>query len=473
LSRLNALEDINIPFSKKQHRIQFCIKNTQNKNAIWNQKITKGDSIVGETYDLEVEDKHNYVANGYIVHNSGKDKTNIADVAPRRLIKDTCLVKYIYPTLVMGRDNLWDGIGGDGFPYMKHIPESLIEGVPNKQRMTINIKNGSIFQVAGSDNPDSLRGGNAKLDIFSEWSEHDPYAWDVVEPILRENDGICIFNFTPKGNNHAKSLVDFAKGNPKWFVQILTAEETGVFTSDQLKEIKEDTIKRFITLGRSEEEAISYFEQEYMCSFDTPVIGSYYGAGIRRLESENRLTRVPYEASLPVNTAWDIGVGDSTAIWFWQSVGREIRVIDYYENSGEGVPHYADILNKKGYNYGSHYAPHDIEVREFTTGKSRMDTARNFGINFRIVPKLSLEDGIEAARNILPQCWFDQEKTYRGYNALKNYRKDWDEKNKIFRVAPKHDWSSHAADSFRYLAVVCRPQEAPKTYQPKKNWSIA
>src|SRR3990167_6143744 len=169
---------------------------------------------------------------------SGKDKTNIADVAPRRLIKDPTLVKYVYPTLVMGRDNLWDGIGSDGFKYIDHIPNFLQASQPNSTRMTIPIKGGSLFQVAGPDNPDSLRGGNAKLYIFSEWSEHDPYAWDVVEPILRENDGIAIFNMTPKGDDHARALYEYARNNPKWFVQILTADNTNVFTKEQLKEIR-------------------------------------------------------------------------------------------------------------------------------------------------------------------------------------------------------------------------------------------
>lgn len=388
---------------------------------------------------------------------SGKDKVDIADVAPRRLIRDPCLVKYVYPTLVMGRDNLWDGIGSDGFRYLNHIPEAFRVGKPNQSRMTISVRNPtttpSVFQIAGSDNPDSLRGGNPKLFIWSEWAEQDPYAWDVVEPILRENKGISVFNTTPKGDNHARALYEYAKDHPLWFVQKLTYRDTKIFTDDEFYNIQQDTIKRFYANGRSEEEALAYCDQEYMCSFDSPVIGSYYGAAIRKAEDENRITRVPYEQTMPVHTAWDLGMDDSMTIWFFQAVGFEIRFIDYYENSGEGLPHYARILQEKKYIYGNHYAPHDIAVRELGTGKSRQDTAAKLGIRFEIAPRLAVEDGIDAVRAVLGRCWFDKEKTYRGLQCLKNYKKAWNEKNKVFAQGAKHDWASHGADSMRTFAT--------------------
>lgn len=408
---------------------------------------------------------------------SGKDKTCIADIAPRRLIKDPALVKYVYPTLVMGRDNLWDGMGANGYKFMNHIPPFIRAGQPNSTRMTVPIQNGSIFQVAGADNPDSLRGGNPRMYIWSEWSEHNPYSWDVCEPIIRENDGISIFNMTPKGDNHARALYEFAKNHPKWYVEILTAKDTSVFTEVQLEEILKDTIQRFAANGRSEEEAQAYYDQEYMCSFTSPVIGSYYGAAIRRAEDDHRITSVPYEANLLVDTFWDLGIDDSTTIWFVQSSGNEKRLIDYYENSGEGLTHYISHLKSKGYNYGNHFAPHDIEVRELGTGKSRLETARENGINFQIAPNLAVEDGIDAARSILSSCWFDKDKCFRGIQALKNYKKDWDEKNKVFRNHPKHDWSSHGADALRYFAVSYKKQEKPyvlpKSDISNKDWSLS
>lgn len=393
---------------------------------------------------------------------AGKDKVNIADTAPRRLVQDPCLVKYVYPTLVMGRDNLWDGIGGDGYRYLNHIPEAIRIGKPNQSRMTIPVRNAlydpekenhSLFQVAGSDNPDSLRGGNPKLVIFSEWAEQDPYAWNVVEPIIRENGGIAIFNTTPKGDNHARALFEFARNHPKWYVQTLTARDTKIFTERELEEILKDIVMRFEAYGRSRSEAEAYFAQEYLCSFDAPVIGAYYGAAIAKAEKEGRITNVPYNQGVLVDTYWDLGIDDSMTIWFGQNVGQEIHFIDFYENSGEGLAHYFQVMQDKKYLYGKHFAPHDIQVRELGTGKSRLETAKKLGVTFQVAPKLEVEDGINAARAILNRCWFDRENTNRGVMALKNYRKDWDEKNKVFRPNPKHDWSSHGADGFRTFAV--------------------
>ena len=400
---------------------------------------------------------------------SGKDKVDIADCAPRRLIQDPCLVKFIYPTLGMGRENLWDGIGSDGFRYREHIAPEMRDGEPNETLMKIPVitKTGgsSLFQVGGSDNPDSLRGGNPKMFIFSEWSEQDPYAWDVVEPILKENNGIGIFNFTPKGDNHARALFEYAKNNPLWHVETLTAEDTKIWTPRQLEDIRLDIIARWAANGRSETEANAYFEQEYMCSFKSPVIGSYYGEGIQRAEKEGRIGTVPYVETLPVDTAWDLGIDDSMTIWFIQTAGQEIHLIDYYENSGEGLTHYAQILQQKGYLYRRHFAPHDIAVRELGTGKSRVEVAASLGIKFQIGANLAIEEGINAGRQIFAQCWFDREKTMRGVNALKNYRKDWDEKNKVFKNQPKHDWASHGADAFRTFAVSYKKYIAPNPPQ--------
>jgi len=393
---------------------------------------------------------------------AGKDRSNIADTVPRRLVQSPCLVKYVYPTLVMGRDNLWDGIGADGFRYINHLPEEIRAGQANQSRMTIPIKNidydskqanHSLFQIAGSDRPDSLRGGNPAMIVFSEWAEQDPYSWDVVEPILRENNGIAIFNTTPKGDNHARALYEYAKNDPRWFVQILTAKDTNVFTRDELERIRIDIIKRFEADGRSQEEAQAYFDQEYMCSFTSPVVGSYYGANVRKAEDEKRITHVPYELGLPVHTVWDLGMDDSTTIWFFQIMGHEIRFIDYYENSGEGLAFYIAKLQEKKYIYGTHFAPHDIQVRELGTGKSRLEIAQKLGIRFQVAPALDVDEGINAVRMIFNQCWFDIDRCSRGIMALKNYRKDWDEKNKVFRNNPKHDWSSHGADAFRIFGM--------------------
>jgi len=194
----------------------------------------------------------------------------------------------------------------------------------------------------------------------------------------------------------------------------------------------------------------------------TIVDGAIYRNELEAVESGGRLASIPYDPVLPVNTYWDLGVSDSTCIWFTQQTGREIRVIDYYEASGEGLPHYAAILNGKGYVYGKHYAPHDIQVRELGSGRSRIETAATLGIKFQIAPNIPIDDGIHAARMILPRCYFDKAKTARGYECLANYRREYNDKMGEFKSTPVHDWASHGADAFRYLAVSLQDVKPPK-----------
>jgi hypothetical protein len=207
------------------------------------------------------------------------------------------------------------------------------------------------------------------------------------------------------------------------------------------------------------------YAAEFECSFSASVVGAYYGREMQAAETEGRVTRIPVAPEIAVDTWWDLGVNDATSIWFTQTVGREVHVIDYYEASGEGLPHYAKVLQDRGYVYGQHNAPHDIAVRELGSGRSRIETARGLGIQFRIVPDIPLMDGIEAARSFISRCWFDREKTERGRLALTSYRKIWDEKRRVFQSRPLHDWASNGADAFRYLAVghklTARRQEQP------------
>jgi hypothetical protein len=193
------------------------------------------------------------------------------------------------------------------------------------------------------------------------------------------------------------------------------------------------------------------YDQEFECSFQAAITGSYYGAIIDDLQKNNKITSVPYDPNLDCETWWDLGLKDSTAIWFVQKHGDEIRVIDYEESSGEGLDFYADLLDSKPYKYDRHIAPHDIKVRELGAfGKSRLESALELGISFDIAPKLSIEDGIEAVRKTLPKCYFDKEKTYQGVEALKAYQKKWDDKNQCFKNRPIHNFASHPADAFRY-----------------------
>jgi len=282
--------------------------------------------------------------------------------------------------------------------------------------------------------------------VFSEYSLIDPNVWGYIYPILAENGGFAWFNMTPRGDNHARHLYTTYVDDPTWFVDKITALEAGVFTADQLAGIRDEYFKLY--------SSYDLYEQEFMTSFESPVQGAYYADQLKLADSSKRIGRVPYDSSTPVFTAWDLGMNDTTAIWFWQNVGQEVHVIDYYEMSGEPLSHYAKVLKEKPYVYNTHYLPHDAKARELGTGKSRVEVLEDLQIgSIEVLPATSVADGIEQGRMIFGRCWFDQEKTERGVLTLRNYRKDFDEKNKVWRSKPKHDWASNGADGWRYLAV--------------------
>jgi len=401
---------------------------------------------------------------------SGKDKTLVNFVA-KKAMERVGSYYYFFPTYTQGNKILWTGMDKEGFKFTDHIPQSIRKRTDNG-KMLIELLNGSIIQVVGTDNIDSVVGTNPIGCVFSEYALQDPRAWDFVRPILAENGGWAVFNYTPRGRNHGYDIYQIATQDPKkWFSQVLKAPETKAISEDVLREEREEIVKKD---GND-----ALYQQEYLCSFDAPIQGAYYATQLIKAYEENRITTVPYESSLPVDTYWDLGVGDATPIWFIQTAGQEIRLIDYYETSGEGLAHYALELQKRGYVYRTNgngqilaTAPHDIEVRELGTGKSRRETAMALGIDFQIAPKLSIEDGIDAARNILGRCWFDKDKCGRGLDALKSYHKEYDEKNKVYKNRPHHDWSSHAADAFRYFAVSHRSPTAAAPKQDFSNWSL-
>jgi hypothetical protein len=260
---------------------------------------------------------------------------------------------------------------------------------------------------------------------------------------LADRAGWALFIGSAKGNTSFHELYERVKDDENWFVRVYKASETGVIHPSELDDAK--------SLMDEDE-----YNQEFECSWTASIKGAYYSTQMAEAEREGRIMTVPYERNLPVQTAWDLGVGDSTSIWFFQVHGPEVRIIDYYEASGEGLPHYAKVLQDKQYVYGTHWAPHDIVVRELGSGKSRLETARVLGITFRVAPHLPVDDGIDAVRNLLPRCWFDSLRCNEGIRALRNYRKEYDERRMEYKTRPLHDWSSHAADAFRYLAVSIR-----------------
>jgi hypothetical protein len=262
-----------------------------------------------------------------------------------------------------------------------------------------------------------------------------------MRPILAENNGWALFISTPIGQNHFADLYEMAKASPDWFAELLTAEATGAITAEAIEAER--------AAGMPE----SMIKQEFHCSFLGAIAGAYYAEYFELAEKDGRVTTVPWEPALPVHTSWDLGLDDATAIWFWQRHGKELRIIDYYEASGCGLDHYTKHLAEKPYTYGQHLLPHDVEVKELSTGRSRKQALAALGLKVAVVPKLGVEEGIQAVRSILPQCWFDRDKCARGLKALKAYRTEYDPKTGTNRQRPLHDWTSHAADAFRYLAV--------------------
>lgn len=358
---------------------------------------------------------------------------------------------HMLPTQAQGRKTIWDGIDRYGRRMIDQALPPAVRTNIRKDEMKIELKCGSIWQVVGSDNYNNLIGSNPVGVVFSEYSVADPAAWDYIRPILAENGGWAVFIYTARGRNHGAQLYEMARANPAWFAEVLTVDDTGVIGPEIIQEERDS--------GMSDD----MIAQEYYCSFSAALVGAYYGKQIYAAESDGRVCELPYEPQLRVETWWDLGVGDSTAIWFVQRSGREIRVIDYYEMSGEGLPHYAKILQNKDYVYSRHIAPHDIEVRELGTGKSRRETAAGLGIKFEVAPNLPIDDGIDAVRAMLPRCWFDKKKTARLVEAMKQYRKDWNDKLKVFQDHPCHDWASHGADAGRYGAVMGDPRSERST----------
>lgn len=373
-----------------------------------------------------------------------KDKACF-NIIVKKAMEVVWIYYYVFPTYSQGKKAAWDGIDRDGWKTINHIPKEIITR-KNDTEMKVELINGSIIQIIWSDNVDSIVWTNPIGIVFSEYSLQSPAVWDFLRPILAENGWWAIFNFTPRWDNHAKELLDMAQENPDWMVSIQTVDDTKAISKEVLESERQEIIQK------NGSDAI--FQQEYYCSFDAWINGSYYAEILTQLEDAWRRTTLPYDSALDVFTVWDLGINDSTAIWFWQRIWKEIRVIDYYENNGEWLSHYVAMLKEKPYRYWTMRLPHDAQARSLQTWKTVEEKMYEYWFtDIQIVPKLSVLDWINSVRAVLPYCWFDREKTERWWKCLKNYHKELDEKRQAFKW-PEHDWSSHGADSFRYLAVV-------------------
>jgi phage terminase large subunit len=414
------------------------------------------------------------------------------EVAHRRWGKDdvalnfTCVAAmerpgnywHMLPEYGQARKVIWTAINprtgkrriDDSFP-VKYRKKTL------EHEMSIELQNGAIWQLVGSDNYNALVGSPPVGIVFSEWALANPLAWAYLSPILEENKGWALFIYTSRGNNHGKTMLANARSDPQhWFAEVNPADRTPVFTSGQLEAIHHEYQVVFgLELGDA------LFLQEYMCSFEGAQLGSYYAKQIYDARTQGRITVVPYAPGSEVHTAWDLGVDDSMTIWFFQQVGLQYRFIDYYENTGYGLEHYAKHLRSKPYVYGNHYMPHDVEVREMTSlgdlAKTRREVAENLGIRPVITVErvknidMLIQVHIPAVRNILNQCWFDETKCAIGLSALESYAAEYDPENKVLKNRPAHNWASHAADAFRTFAVGYR--EAYILPPPSKRQNLA
>jgi phage terminase large subunit len=337
---------------------------------------------------------------------------------------------YIAPYRSQAKDVAWS--------YLKQFT-APIPGIEHRESdLKAVFPNGGFVRLWGADNYDSMRGNFFDGVVMDEYGDIDPRAFaEVLRPALSDRRGWALFCGTPKGRNHFAEQWEKARQDGDWFTLMLRASETGLVAADELADARK---------MMSEDQ----YAAEYECSFDAMVIGAYFSREMQAAEVEKRISNVPWDPALPVHTSWDLGIGDSTAIWFIQRVGREWRFIDYIENSGVGLDWYAREIDKRPYKLGECLLPHDAKVHELgAEGRSRVETLELLGMKrIRVNPRRAKEDSINAGRLVIMQSWFDATKCARGIEALRNYRREWDEKRKVFHDKPLHDWTSHGTDAF-------------------------
>ena len=352
---------------------------------------------------------------------------------------------YLAPQYAQAKRVVWG--------YLQEFAGVIPGATFNTSELRCDLPNGSRIYLLGAENPHPLRGLGLDAAVLDEVAQMPRTAWSsVIRPALADKQGKAVFIGTPLGRaNLFAELVHPKKPRPGWMTRTLTVHDTDALDAAEVEALRAEM---------PPEE----FEQELECSFDSSIKGAYWGKQMSDAEKDGRITSVPHQADLPVTTCFDLGMTDSTFIWYAQIVGSEIRLIDCDEFTNTGLPDIVKHLNAKPYNYERHLFPHDVKVKELGTGKTRIETLRNLGLTASMVPNIAILDGINAARNLLPRCWFDREKCFAGVEALKLYRSEYNEIKQVLSNAPLHDWTSHAADSFRYLAVSLK--ERPTQHKP-------
>ena len=341
---------------------------------------------------------------------------------------------YIAPTYKQAKSIAWD--------YLKFYTKNIPGTKWNESELRCDLVNGARITLLSSENFDSIRGIYLDACAIDEVAQVSQGLIDeVIVPALSDRRGKLFLIGTPKGmNNIFYDYYQKAQSDPKWFLYKAKASETKIVDEEELS-------NALTVMGKAK------YDQEFECSFIGNLEGSIYGDLVQELDDKGNIGAVPYDPSLPVNTAWDIGYNDSTSIIFFQLLNHQLNIIETYENDNEALPHYIKFLQDKDYIYDTHYGPHDLDVTEFSNGKTRREVASALGVRFRIAPRILLEDGIHAVKMILPRCKIDSNNCADLLIALRHYHRKFNDKERIFKSKPVHDFSSHMCDALRVLAT--------------------
>ena len=379
---------------------------------------------------------------------SGKDKTFFAQEMVPAMFERVGVYHYYFPTASDGRKILWNGIDKGGMPFLDHLPKELIRG-RDKTSMIIELINGSIFQIIGSDRTESV-GTNPIGCVFSEFSKQNPRWWDLVRPILAENGGWAMFNWTPRGKNHAYRMDRMARNNPKWFFQKLTVDDTAAIAMEAIQDDRDS--------GMSE----AMIQQEYYCSYELSVKGAYYSEVLGKMMDKGQIGVVDHDIHNLVYPILDFGY--TTAMWFVQQVGVNAHVIRYYEDSGRSIEGWAQLLidlkESEDYNYGHIIVPCDMDSNctRIITGNSALETLRSLGLPVKALAKeKSVQEGITRTIKFLHTAHIDSKNCEQGLVRLEQYHEKLNkamstDMNPVFTGVPDKDGNDHGSDGMRYVS---------------------
>ncbi len=353
---------------------------------------------------------------------------------------------YVAPFLAQAKEVAWD--------YLKRYAQPIIKD-KNESELWVELINDARIRIHGADNPDRLRGAYLDGVVLDEYADMRPSVWgEVIGPMLADRQGWATFIGTPKGHNEFHEVWERSQKELDWYSVMLRASETGIIPEKELA-------------SQRAQMTPEQYEQEFECSFEAAILGAYFGKEMAEAQRQGRIREIKHDAALPVYCAWDLGKGANMAIWVFQVAHDGIRVIDFHEGAhSDGIPQCVKALNDKPYKYDTDWVPHDAKVPEIGSGKTRLETLISLGRNPRLIPDHKVDDGISAARLTIGRTYFDKTRCADGIEALRQYRAEFDEKLKTFKDIPRHDWASHAADAFRYLAMAWRelvPDAAPVT----------